>query len=179
MSVSIIWSYTAGGAGISTIVDHGNAANGASTDGKEIFIRHTGENKITNVGLYIRQISGTYSGSFTALSDINEILSWGDAGSSAAFGGFMVNFQPDSYPSAAWPTLSSKSPTGGFVHRTGYGDNETNAVTIPTSAGPVVAGEILSGVINVRFKTKIKVPTDETLVGIRQFESILRYTYTS
>ena len=180
MAVYIIWSLTNGGIAISDTIDHGSAANGSETTEKEFFVRHNGNNSITNVGLYIRQFSGTYTGSFTASTDIAEVLSWGDGNTLSDFGGFMVNQNAITSYATGWPTYDSKSPSGGFVHRTGVGDSEGNAVDIATTTGASVAGEIQAGSSpNVRFKTKVAVPSNEATIGVRQWETVLRYSYTS
>lgn len=183
MSVSIIWSTSAGGTGISDIVDHGSAENGGQTTDQEIFIRHDGDNPITNVGFYIRKYSGNYSGSFTPTSDLNEIISWGTENLEADFGGFMVNFNAEGgYPAEDWPVYNNKTPTNGFVHRDGVGDSEVNAVEIPTVTGAAVAGEIQADADTgngVRFKVRVEVPSNENEIGIRQWETVLRYSFTS
>ena len=181
MSVSIIWSSTVGGEAITSIIDHGNAANGAATTPEEIFIRHDGGSNITNVALYIREYSGSYSGSATAAADIAEIINWGDQTAEDDFGGFFINFNAATSYATGWPTYSDKSPTGGFVHRTGYGDSESNAIDLPTSTGATATGEIQTGSAapGVRFQAKIAVPTNEDTAGVRQWETVLRYTYTS
>lgn len=181
MSVNVIWSYTNGGDSISSTIDHGNASNGDTTTGLELFLRHDGDNEITSVGLYIRDFSGTYSGDATASNDLSELLAWGDASTSSAFGGFQVNFDAvGSYPTASWPLYNSKTPSNGFVHRTGTGDSELNAVSIPTATGATTAGEIPSGNSpNVRFKVRIQVPTSEDTAGVRQFDQVVKFSFTS
>jgi len=181
MAVNIIWSLSNGGDALSTTLDHSNASNGNYTTEKEIFIRHDGLNSITDAGLYIRQLSGTYSGSFTAAADIAELLYWGDQSTSSTFGGFQCNLlATTSYPSSGWPTYSSKSPTGGFVHRTGVGDSESNAIAVPTTTGATSSGTIQAGSSpNVRLKVRILVPTDEDTIGIRQWDQVLKYNFTS
>ena len=181
MTVSIIFSSTNGGAAITSTLDHGNSANGSATTAEEVFIRHTGSNSITSASIYMRQFSGGYGGGATAAADLAELLSWGDQNTSDDFGGPMVNFnKASSYPTADWPVYNSKSPTNGFVHRTGVGDTESNAVTIPTVTGATAAGEIQTGASpDVAFQSKIAVPTNETTIGIRQWETVLLYNFTS
>lgn len=183
MSVSITWSYTNGGTGITEIVDHGNVSNGSASTIKEIHIRHNGSENITSTKLYLRQYSGTYSGNFTPAADFAEILSWGDASLSNTFGGFMVNFLATTEgltTYATWPVYNNKSPSGAYVFRTGVGDNEANGITLPTTTGVTTAGEVPTGSTpNVRFGVKCAVPSNESTIGIRQFETVLSYTYTS
>lgn len=179
MALNIVWSYSNGGDPITTIVDHGNASNGSETTYKEIFLRHDGANSITEAGLYIREFSGTYSGSFTPSADLAEILAWGDASTASTFGGFFSNFLPDTY-ATGWPTYNSKTPTGGVAYRTGVGDSEGNAVLIPTTTGALAEGEIQTGTSpNVRFAVRVSVPDAEDTLGIRQWDHVLRFNFTS
>lgn len=182
MSVSIIWSLTNGGDPLTSIVDHGNSSNGQVTTAKTIYIRHDGSNDITDAGLYIRQFSGTYQGAATAAADIAEILSWGDQIIESDFGGFQINFDAvGGFPSASWPTYSTKSPTNGNVHRNGVGDSESNAIEIPgTVTGATADGTIQAGTApNVRFQVRVAVPASENVIGIRQWDQVLKYTFTS
>jgi hypothetical protein len=180
MSVSIIWSLTNGGSAISNYVDHGDLSNGSSSSGQEIFVRHDGTAKITDVAFYIREYSGTYNGDATSSNDFTEIIAWGDAATAAAFGGVMINWDATGGYAAAWPTYNDKEPGSSNVHRTGVGDSLDYAITLPTSTGAATAGEIISSAApNVRFKMRIDVPTDEDTVGVRLFDQVCTYTYTS
>lgn len=181
MSVSVIWSLTNGGEPLSAVIDHGNSSNGDVTTSVELFIRHDGNNSITSTGLYVRAYTGTYSGGLTAAADLAELLAWGDGATAAAFGGFQCNLlATTSYPTSGWPTYSNKSPTGGFVHRTGVGDSEGNAVAIPITTGAVGSGEIQSGSApNVRFKVRAEVPSAEDTIGIRQWDHMVTFSFTS
>ncbi len=179
--VGIVWSTTNGGDAVSTTIDHGDKTNGETSTYQEVFLRHTGVNPITSCQLYIRPVSDGYSGDVTALDDFAEVISWGDGAVANDFGGFHVNMNAaGSYPSAAWPTLSSKSPTNGFCCRTGVGDSSANAVTITTATGASSSGTIQAGSApNVRFACRVVIPTSEDTVGTRQWEQILLYSYTS
>jgi hypothetical protein len=42
-----------------------------------------------------------------------------------------------------------------------------------------VDGTIPNGVNNATFQMRIKVPTDEDTAGIRQFDQVMKYTFTS
>jgi len=181
MSVSIIWSLTNGGDAIGAVVDLGNSPNGANSGDQEIFVRHDAVNEITSVGLFMRAYSGPYGGGATAIADEAELISWGDDSTAAGFGGFQANLlATTAYPSSAWPVYSSKSPTGGFVHRTGVGDSEGNAFTLPTTTGADIAGELQAGSSpNVRFKVRCQIPADEDTAGVRQWDHVLAFSFTS
>jgi hypothetical protein len=95
----------------------------------------------------------------------------------------MVNMDAvDSYPTAQWPTVSSKDMTYGFVCRTGTGDSEANGVTLSkrTYSDSGTDGEVPVGSSpNVRFAVRFAVPNDEDTLGIRQVDFMAAYTYTS
>jgi hypothetical protein len=172
MSVNIIWSATSGGASI-TEKDLSNIENGSESTEQEIYIRHTGVNPITSVGLYINAFSETYEGDATAADDLSEILAWGNNSTVNSFGGVLVSFN-----GSTWPTYNSKSPTDAFVHRTGVGDSASNAVTLSAAATGADAG-IIAASANAHFHMKVKIPSNEDVTGVRQFEHVLTYAYTS
>jgi hypothetical protein len=186
MAINIVWSLTNGGESISDNVDHGNISNGAATPASALYLRHDGLNNITDVGLYIRSYSGSYSGSTTATGDFNEILSWGGGVTENEFGGFEVNLDAtNGFPTESWPTYDEKTKesgglTAGFVHYTGHGDSEGNAVELSSLSGAVDEGQIQPGSSpNVRLKVRVAVPATEDTVGIRQWDQILKFNFTS
>jgi hypothetical protein len=181
MSVNIVWSFSNGGAALSSAIDHGSSPNGDTTTAQLIYLRHDGSNEITAAKIYAQQFTGSYVGAATAAADISEVLSWGDASTESTFGGIHFNLNAiGSFPTAAWPTYDDKTPTGGATCRTGVGDSGANGVTIPTTAGASSAGVIQTGTTpNVRFQARIQVPSTEDTVGIRQFDFALSYSFTS
>jgi len=180
MAVSIIWSNTNGGSAIGDFVDHGDIDNGSIGDSQEIFVRHDGENPITGVAFYIREYSGTYNGDATAGADFAEMIAWGDENTSNSFGGIMIHWGAASGYVSAWPVYNNKEPAESFTHRTGKGDSFENAVALPTTTGALAAGEIADGSNpNVRFRIRVGVPNNEDKVGVRLFDHVMTYTYTS
>jgi hypothetical protein len=183
MVVDVTFSLTNGGAALTSDVSHGNCSNGQVLSAKEIFIRHSGSNPITGCGLYIRQYSDTYSGDASAALDIAEILGWGDVSTVSTFGGFQINMNATgSYPAADWPTYLIKTTANGYgyVCKTGTADSEGNAVLLTTTTGASAVGQIAAGGSpNVRFQCRIQTPTAEDTLGVRQFDQVLVYTYTS
>jgi len=179
MTISITFSSTNGGTAI-TSLDNGSSAAGSNTTEQEVFIRHDGNNPITNCGFYLAEKSGTYGGNFSAAADLAEILEWGDETTAAAFGGFMLNMDATG-GYTTWSTYSSKSGTSYNVCRTGAGDSSTNKILLATNMGLTgSAGTLQAGdEPNVRFKCRIAVPSDETVLGIRQFGQKIHFTYTS
>jgi hypothetical protein len=180
MAVNIIWSLTNGGASV-TATDHGSVAAGAATSAKTLYLRHDGLNPIIGARIYLKPFVGTYTGELNPAQDFAEVVSWGDAVTAATFGGFLINMNATgSFPVAAWPTWSSKSPTGGAVVRTGVGNSSANAITLSVNTGCSSAGVIPVGNSpNVRFQCKVVVPTAESTVGARAVDMSLLYTYTS
>jgi len=181
MSVTLTWSSTIGGAALTDPLDHGSKNNGEATEAQEVFLHHNGGSSITGVKLFIRQYSGTYGGSVSAAADFTEILEWGDATDQDEFGGVQINMDSvNEYPDAQWPNVSSKTPSRGFVCLTGTADNETNAVLLSkyTHNSNGTDG-VLPASTSARFKMRVQVPTDEDTIGIRQFDLVALYTYTS
>lgn len=180
MTISVSWSLTNGGAALTSALDHGSLGNGDIGTATEIFVRHDGANPITSAGLYVREFSGTYSGTFSAASDLAELLAWGDAATANGFGGLQVNFDATGSYAADWPTYDNKAPGSSYVFKTGQGDSEANAITLPTSTGCPSAGTIPAGASpNVRLKLRVVCPSDEDTVGIRQIDQVLRFSFTS
>lgn len=179
MTVSITFSATNGGSAI-TSLDNGSAAADSNTTEQEIFIRHDGANQISNCGFYLAAKSGTYGGDFSAAADLAEILEWGDATTEASFGGFLINMDATGgYTS--WPTYTSKGGTSYNTFRTGAGDSSTNKILLAVNMGLTGSvGTLQAGdEPNVRFKCRIDVPSDETVLGVRQFDQKLSFIYTS
>lgn len=179
MTVSITFSTTNGGSAI-TSLDNGIATAGSPTAEQEIFIRHDGENQISNCGFYLAAKSGTYGGDFSAAADLAEMLEWGDATTEASFGGFLVNMDATG-GYTTWPTYSSKSGTSYNTCRTGAGDSSTNKILLAVNMGLTgSAGTLQTGdEPNVRFKCRIAIPSDEGVLGVRQFDQKLHFVYTS
>lgn len=185
MSITITWSQTSGGDPITDPLNHGDVQADDEGVAQTVYIKHDGDNPLTDVGLYIRQCTAMYTGSFSPLSDFKEILSWGDETEEDDFGGFLINFlAKESFPSRGWATYSNKdvkvgSVWEGTVHRTGVGDTIDNAILLPTSTHASAEGELQNGATTVHFQVKVKVPKNETEIGYRQWDQILRFNYTS
>jgi hypothetical protein len=184
MTVSITWSSTAGGAGIASL-NHGTSANGNNTTAQEIFIRHNGVNPITACGFYFAQKSGSYTGSATAADDFTEMIAWGDDNDTADFGGIQINMDKEgSFSGGSTWGMSEAQKTSvdnlKFTVRTGVGNSLANAVTLSEKMGTGMTtnGEIPAST-NVSFQLRIKVPSSENVAGTRQFDQVLKYTYTS
>lgn len=183
-AVQIIWSLTNGGSQLSQPVDHGNNNSSNTLGPVDIHLRHTGINPITGCFVYIRAYSGIYSGDHTAATDFNEIISWGNGTSAPAFGGFQFSMNGN------MPDFTNKNSLDGlgYTFRTGYGDNSTNAISLKKeiySAGGV-NGEIPAGAApNARFQARMIIPTTpdapftNTTPGVRLFEQVLKFTFTT
>jgi hypothetical protein len=186
MSVDISWSLTNGGAEISTTVDSGSLANGTSSGGTVIYVRHDGVVDITNARFYLSPFTGTYLGGATAVADHDEFLAWGDGITADTFGGFQVNMNAivvppaTAFPDLNWPTVDVKAPTDGVVAQTGTADRSNNAVVLTANTGCSSAGVLPAGSSpNVRFKFRVAIPASVVTTGIRMWDQVLLYTYTS
>ncbi len=186
MTILLTWSDANGGANLTEPKDHGSLANGATSSASTIFVRHDGTNPITEAGFFIRAASGTYSGSATAAEDIAELLSWGDAALTGDFGGFQLALDAlATFPAAEWPTFASKTVLSGgkivgVTCRTGVGDCTTYKVPVITEMGCTADNEIQAGGSpNVSFACRMVIPAGEGVTGIRLFDQVLAYNYTS
>lgn len=185
MAVSITWSTTAGGTGI-TSVSHGTSVNGGNTTAQQLYLRHDGLNPITACAFYFAQKSGSYTGSATAADDFTELLAWGDEVAVDDFGGIQVNMDAEGSFSggATWGmSESQKTSVDGykFTARTGTADSNSNAVVLSEkmSASMSTNGVIPAGVQDATFQIRVLVPTAEDTAGTRQFDQVLKFTYTS
>ena len=169
MVVSVIFSRISSGAAINDAlqgddsgINHGNVANGAETYPEDIYIRHDGNNEITDCKFYCQQFTGDYDGAQTAALDFTEIKAWGDAG---ATDGFLIDVNHDSIYE--------------YNLRTGQFDELANAVALDdSSAGGTNSDDIgVSGEAHI--KLKIVVPASENVPGVRQLDFLMAYSYTS
>ena len=183
MSLTISWSTESAGLPIGEPIVHGSGiAQGTATTPIDLFVRHNGDNPITDAGLYLSEFTGTYSGSADASTDYNELLEWGDASAEDDWGGVCLNMNKDgSFPASSNPTFSNKtsSDTYGENIRSGVGDNDTNRIQFPTVSGADALGTINSGNNSVQVRFFIQVPLNEDILGIRMFTTSLKYTFTS
>lgn len=192
MSVNITWSTTQSGDAVAETltgsgagVNHGNGNAGDIYTARSLWIRHDGTNPIVGCGFYLGQFSGTYAGHANPSADLLELLEWGDGVTAASFGGFAINmYAPDFM--IAWSALShsAKGSIGDTVVacRTNVGDNAINKLPLKTTMGAAIISDGVmagNGATDANFQCRIAVPSEETTVGVRQFNQVLRYTYTS
>jgi hypothetical protein len=172
MVVSITWSQATGGAAISEPISHGNISNGMVGSDIDLYIRHNAvAGPITNVGFFIQPYSGTGYTGIGQLADYNEIMGWGAAAVSWNDAGFYINQNHPTFPDdiSNWK-----------VHKPGQGDSAVKIALLASAIniGTPVAGEIpLSGEAHVQ--VKVAVPALEDTAGVRFFDQVLAYTYTS
>lgn len=174
MVVSITWSATSGGTAMSEPVSHGNIGNGSAGPDLNLYIRHNATAApITNAGFFIQPYSGTgYTGVGTQ-SDFIEIMGWGSTAASTNDSGFYIN----------------QNAQGGFpeseyiVHKPNQGDSAnkislSTAAIVNTGTGTYGAAEIpVGGEAQVR--VRLAIPSSEDTAGVRFFDQVLAYTFTS
>lgn len=174
MVVSITWTKTSGGVAAAEPINHGNIANGAVSADTDLYIRHNATAApINNVGFFIQPYSGTgYTGVGTQ-TDFIELMGWGSTAVSTNDSGFYLN-----------QDHIGAFPEAGFVvHKPGQGDSATK-IALSTSAingtgtGTYVNGEIPLGG-EAHLKVRLAVPTSEDTAGVRFFDQVLAYTFTS
>lgn len=143
-------------------INNGNVANGYETYPEDIYIRHTNTHEITDCKFYLDAYSGEYNGKKTAALDLTELIEWGDSDASK---GFLIDTNHDG--------------TFDYNLRTGQMDSSVNGVALndvdaggsnPDDIGPDGEGHI---------KVKIAVPSSVTSSGVRQFDFLMSYSYTS
>lgn len=192
MAVTIEWSTQSDFSSSTTLINHGNVSSGNESTAVEVFIRHDGDNPITSCAFYTQPYSGTYTGSASAATDFTELTtSWAANNTANGFGGFQINMDKSNSYNTAEAALAYNAKdyesTGvvAFTARTDDGDgavgvNAGSAVPLHLNMGLSIAGQIQVGTTpGVGFEARIVVPVDEDTAGIRQFDSVLLYTYTS
>lgn len=169
--------------GGSTGVDLGTVANGAFSNTTNLFVKHDGAQKITGLSYYIQSFTGTYGGNYTASADYAKLLALGDAGTPA---GLQVDEVWNSSPN--FQTF--------YQVKTGNADSFANRRVVPTTAmsrnnsgtevgaTTPVAGEVGptgNTVIGDRahVRERISIPSAEVDGGIRQFDAVFAYNYTT
>lgn len=193
-AVKIIWSLENGGPDIDSFLDHGSNATVDITSPITLYVRHDGDNEITGCSIYMREWSGTtgdgkdYSGAgATPLDDFNEIAGWGDETDVSFFGGWQINMDAaGSFPDSNWPDESNKTTASGlgFVASSGIAISEVTAFEIKKDMSGTILGvtdgEIPTGIApNYRLQTRMQIPASGVNAGIRQFEHVLNFTFTS
>lgn len=191
MAVNISWGSAQGGSQYdAAAVDHGSGSNGDLLGAEVIWLSHDGVNPITSCKFYLGEFTGTYTGGATPSADLAEMLAWGDGladggpAEASEFGGFWLNMDATNTFDAVDPTYGGGE--GGVndlsvALRTGVGDSPANGVNLHVNMGAAVTatGVIANGDTDASFQVQMKVPTDESVTGIRQLDQKLRFTYTS
>lgn len=176
-------------AGGSTGVDFGTVPNNGSSNTQNLYIRHDGANKITELSVYIQQYSGVYGGAFTAADDFNKLIALGDA-----VGDYGLHYDEDWNAGTPFTTFYKFKTGDGISYETRrtiqttsllyY--NSSNAQKSDPSAP--VAGWLAENTNNSNattygnralLKQRIKLPASEIEGGIRQWSTVLAYVYTS
>lgn len=148
--------------GANSGINHGSIANGKETQPEDVYIRHDGDNEITDCAFYCQQFTGTYDGAQTAALDLDELKAWGDADAGK---GFLIDVDHDD--------------TYEYNLKSGQMDLEANAVSLDDSgAGGSNPDDIgVSG--EAKIKLKIAVPYTVDIPGVRFYDFLMKYSYTS
>lgn len=160
MVVSITWAISSNG---DSILDYnwGSISSGdvgECNEGNPLYLRHDGENPINNCGFYIRPVQEGYTGTNSPLDDYQELLNWGSQDH-----GLLVSFD-----NAVWTP-----------HINGAGSEANFPISFTSDS--IIAND------EAHFWLKLDVPTTITVegapvsveAGIRQFDHMFRYSYTS
>lgn len=192
MAVTIEWSTSSTFTSSTDLISHGNLANGVTGSGTEIFIRHTGVTPLTGCSFYIHPVATGYTGSSSATNDFTEVTTWGAGVTANSFGGIQINMDKTDLYTASYSALShthkdeiDSLKVVAFTARLddglgAVGVSPSTAVELHENMNLITPGQLPTGATpDVAFKLRIKVPVQEDTAGIRQFDQILRYTYTS
>lgn len=172
--INIIWSDSNGGLALEEPHDLGSAASSASpssTTPITLYIRHDGDNEITNVKLYLTPAVTYEEGIADSQTDLDEVLSWARYSSTHNQFGVQINMDATgSFPTDSWQSL------GG----TDGGANVEVALPLSVKSGATSTGTIASGDSpNVRVKLRVRIPPVVEEVGQRNIDLKLRYTYST
>lgn len=155
--VDVVFSLTEDGPAITTgLLDLGSGGyDGNNPDPVNLWIRHNGEDPITNAKLYIMPYSGSYSGILDPQTDYEEILEAGST-DNANYGRLQVSING-----------------GAFVDV-----DRTYASSLSTSVllGTIAAGASVKVTFKFIFWNEID---EEEELGLRQLDLRLTYAYTT
>jgi hypothetical protein len=190
MAVNVYWASDNAGTAIVEPLDHGTVSPGNASTPQTVYIWHDGDYDLTSCAFYMAEYSATYSGTASAAADFAELLAWGDAASGTNWGGYCVNMNASGAFSTPYPSFGTLSVSGlsyCFSSGSGMGSESAEAIALPAEMDGDGGGE--AGVVpanppngygtNYKFQSKIIVPSSETTGGIRQFDLVLSYRYTT
>lgn len=187
MTVGIISSVNLGGSqfnenltGGGVGYQFGSVEAGTIPSKKEIYVRHDGVSKITNLAIYLKAYSQAYGGEYSAAADLVKALDQGNVGA-----GFQIDFDWDGVDFASYTCL-----------KYGVGASQETAIEIPVTAilfnnagipnaasAPVQGevGEDGNSVLGdtVLLKTRWVVPVGELAPGRRQIDLAYIYNFTT
>ena len=163
---NIIFSLEEGGEAIVENFDLGEGGfNGDWPDETELWIRHDGNQPITNVRLYVAPFSGNYIGQANPQDDYDELIDGGDefeaeGGSSGDVPGYLQIATNDDLDN--WQTVTSEdSPPAG------------SELVYAINLGAIESGESIRIGLRIRFFLE----TDPA-IGVRQLDLRCTYTFT-
>lgn len=150
---------------------------------KEIWVRHDGASKITNLAVFIKAYSGTYGGEYSASADLVKTLDQGEVGY-----GFQIDWNWNGVDFASYICLT---PAQGGSQETAIEIPATsilkNVGGIATAVSSAVQGELhpagspgaANGGDTALLKTRWVCPTDELAPGRRQIDLAYIYNFTT
>jgi hypothetical protein len=159
MAIDIIWSTEEGGTSITPPFELGDGGyNGNNPDPVSLWVRHTGEQAITNLRLYLAPFSDDYSGIADPQSDYDELVYDNEGG---AWSVIQINLNADDdFPEEDWQAFSELS-----------GGDLNGAIGL----GNLEADESINFKLRIVFDEQI---AEITPLGVRQIDLRLTYTYT-
>lgn len=167
--------------GGSTGVDIGVVANDAVSNTQNLYIRHNGTQKITGASLFIQAFTGTYGGNYTSSADYARLQALGDLDYGLQFDEdwnratpFNVLYQIKTGAGDSFATRRTVASTS--MVRDNSGSEVDGSAAVAGEVGP--AGNTVLG-DNAHLKYRIAIPASETDGGLRQFDLVIAYNYTT
>jgi hypothetical protein len=190
MAVNVHWASNNTGTAIVEPLNHGTINPGAAGAIQTVYIWHDGDYDLTSCAFYLAEYSATYSGTATAAADFAELLAWGDDADAADWGGYLINMNASGNFVTPWPSVGALTVSGlsyCFSSGTGMGSESAEAIALAAemdgdgggAAGIIPANQPNGYGTNYKFQSKISVPTNEVVGGIREFDLVLSYRYTT
>lgn len=157
MSVDIIFSTIEDSEALTEPLDLGEGTVSDNLSEVQVFIRHTGEQPITNAKLYLGSYSDSYDSVSDPQTDYDNIVN-------QSIGLLKINIDyANNFPSGSWVTV---------------GSSNLNSLTNAIALGTIPAGEETGVSIKLKFSFNGSI-SDSNKIGRRLIDLRLTYTYTN
>lgn len=162
-------------------VDIGTVANDAVSNTVNLYVRHNGANKITGASFFVQAYTGTYGGNYTPTADYAKLQGLGDTNNGLQFDEdwdrtvpFNVLYQVKTGDGDSFATRRAIAATS--MVRDNAGSEADATAPVVGEIGPALNATLGD---NAHLKYRIKIPASETDGGIRQYDTVIAYNYTT